>query len=111
MRPDQLQRLADLSEKLADVALEECDPEEWSGAGRAVRDLTQQERGDRFWCKKNAAATLSLLQRVEQIRATPDSKPEEPAGVDVDHEISQAERRAADLLNRMAAKARTVGGG
>jgi hypothetical protein len=33
MRPDQIQRLQDLSEKLAEVVLEEADPKEWPGAG------------------------------------------------------------------------------
>ena len=34
MRHDQLQRLQELSEKLADVVLEEADPAEWPGARR-----------------------------------------------------------------------------
>lgn len=111
MRPDQLQRLADLSEKLADVVIEECDPDEWSGAGRAPREMTQQERGDRYWCKKNASATLSLLQRVEQLRSPSEGAPQDQDGTDLSHEISQAERRAAQLLDRISARTRAVGGG
>lgn len=58
MRPDQLVRLAELSEKLADVVLEEADPAEWPGANMPLASLSQQERGDRYWSKKKRRCHL-----------------------------------------------------
>ena len=49
MRPDQIQRLQDLSEKLADRFLLEADPAEWAGGSNAPADMSQQERGDAYW--------------------------------------------------------------
>lgn len=104
MRPDQLQRLQDLSEKLADVVLEEADPAEWPGAGQPLAGLTQQDRGDRYWCKKNAAATFMLLSKAEEIIARRgDGSREKDAddGEDMERTIANAEREAAKALERI----------
>ncbi len=103
MRPDQLQRLQELTEKLADVVLEEADPAEWPGAGQPLADLTQQERGDRYWCKKNAAATFMLLSRADEIiqRRTTNKPPEGESAEDLDRTIAQAEKEAARALKRI----------
>lgn len=100
MRPDQLARLEALSEKLADKVLDEADPETWPGAGAMLADMTKQERGDAFWCKKNAAMTMVLLVRVEGIKQT-SAKVRMPGDADDDDaegEIQKAEARAAKLL-------------
>ncbi|CRL45836.1 hypothetical protein SGGMMB4_03928 [Sodalis glossinidius str. 'morsitans'] len=62
MHNDEKTRLSKLSDKLTDVVLEEADPDNWPGAGKAIDAHTKQERGDRYWCKKNAATTLTLFQ-------------------------------------------------
>ena len=62
MRPDQLQRLDDLSERLADSFLVEADLAQWPGDGCPPSRTTQQQRGDRYWCKKNAMATGGVLR-------------------------------------------------
>lgn len=100
MRPDQLQRLRDLSEKLADVVLIEADPDEWPGAGRGPADLDQQTRGDRYWAKKNAAATFALLARAQEI-ADKSGGGSPPPDADVEKDISRYEREAAKALERM----------
>jgi len=64
MRQDQFERLQQLEERLIDVAIEEADPDQWPGKGVAVAAMDQQTRGDRYWVKKNAVATISLAQRV-----------------------------------------------
>lgn len=103
MRPDQLARLAALSEKLADVMLEEADPDLWPGAGKPMDEWTKDERGNRVWIKKNANATMTLLLRVEQLRVVDEGRPP-GGGDDPDEEerrmIDRAERAARDLMER-----------
>lgn len=100
MRPDQLQRLRELSEKLADVVLVEADPDEWPGAGRGPAEMDQQTRGDRYWCKKNAAATFALLVRAQEI-VDKSGGDQPPPDADVERDISRYEREAAKALERI----------
>lgn len=110
MRPDQLQRLQDLSEKLADRFLLEADPDEWPGGGKGPADLSQQERGDAYWCKKNAMATGGVLRYTLDLTAKhsapvdPEAKPGEDD--DLDRSIKEAERRAAEAVARVVNKAK-----
>lgn len=110
MRPDQLQRLQDLSEKLADSFLLEADPGEWPGDAKAPTDLTQQERGDRYWAKKNAMATGGVLRFTMDILAkqTPDpAKPGNPDEEgDLDRQIKEAQRRSKKLVDEAVARAK-----
>ena len=64
MRQDQYERLQALEEKLLDVFLVEADPDEWPGAGMKMAAMDAQTRGDRYWVKKNAAASGILVNRV-----------------------------------------------
>lgn len=110
MRPDQLQRLQDLSEKLADRFLLEADPDEWPGNGKGPADLTQQERGDAYWCKKNAMATGGVLRYTLDLAAK-HGGPEPTEGdasreSDLDRSIKEAERRAAEAVARVVSKAK-----
>lgn len=113
MRQDQYEKLQQLTEKLTDAFIGEADPEKWPGNGLEPGQMDQQTRGDRYWCKKNAAATLTVLMRttnligVIQQRSTgggedpagvPDEKPEEDG---LDAEIKAAEKEAAKLLNQI----------
>lgn len=112
MREDQLQRLRDLQEKLADRFLLEADPDEWSGAGKAPRDMTTQERGDAYWMKKNAMATGGVLRFVTEALA----KPAPPAGggegggaaadSEMDRVVREAEKRSAKLVSEALARAK-----
>lgn len=105
MRADQRKRLEDLAEKLADTFLMEADPAEWPGDGKPPADLEQQERGDRYWCKKNAMATggvlrftLDLMNSHQEQFATQDDS-------DLDKRIKDAEKRAAAATRRVLDKA------
>ena len=113
MREDQIQRLKDLSEKLADVVLQEADPDEWPGANMPIAAISPQERGDRYWCKKNAAATFSLLERTHSLLTDAvDPRNQRPAGEpDVEKQIAQREREAEKLLAGVMKKAKQVAGG
>ena len=114
MNADQIRRLGILTEKLADVVLEEADPDNWSGKGVPIATMDKQVRGDRYWCKKNAAASLSLLDRAQGllVRAThvpPASLPpggdpnsDDEPGVDIDTEIASYEAKAAKLLDKVS---------
>jgi hypothetical protein len=109
MRQDQYEKLQALSERLTDTFLEEGDPDRWPGHGIEVAAMDKQTRGDRYWCKKNAVATLSLIDRVG--RLTGDIQAASAAGtgsanvVDdeggLDADILQAEKEAAKLLDQM----------
>ena len=108
MRQDQIARLQKLSEKLADVVLEEADPDTWPGAGVPLADVSQAQRGDRYWCKKNAAATFALLERAHSLLTdakdiAPNGKPFERP--DLDQDIADAEKRAAKAVSKAVAKA------
>lgn len=113
MRQDQFERLVALSEKLTDALLLELDPEMWPGAGLAPMAMDQQTRGDRYWCKKNAAATLTLIMKNNNLfdlvrrqtageggsaEVQPTAE-ESEGGLDAD--IRQAEKEAERVLARV----------
>lgn len=112
MRSDQYERLQKIEEKLYDIFLEEADPGEWSGAGIKMSAMDKQTRGDRYWCKRNAAATGALAAKVSDMigkhHTTGDGirppdvggEPEED-GTDLDRELQDVEREAARLIERM----------
>ena len=110
MRPDQIQRLKDLSESLADVFIVEADPANWSGGG-LPRDMSQEERGNRHWDRKGALGTGAVLSHtLNVIKHYEDRKPaagaEEGTEGDLDKAIGDAERRAQAALDRVMNKAK-----
>lgn len=117
MRPDQYARLQSLAERLIDTALEESEPETWSGHGKKPSELTREERGDRYWCKRNAAATMALCMKVYSLTghiernggSTPDPNAADPdAGLrdELEEEITAAEREAAALIEKVQKRSR-----
>lgn len=114
MRPDQIQRMQELAERLADVVLEEADPSEWPGAGIPLASLSQQERGDRYWCKKNAAATFSLLERTNSVLSDikdPNRNRSSEEEADLDAKIKAAEKEAEKRLSKIMSGAKKVTSG
>lgn len=108
MRQDQIQRLHELQEKLADVVLEEADPGLWPGAGQAPADMDRETRGDRFWAKKNAAATFALLERTTStLSYTPNDRQSLPdQELDIEKQIAKREREAQKLLDGVMDRAK-----
>lgn len=109
MRADQIQRLQELSESLADRFILEAEPAEWPGSGKPPSAWTQQERGDAVWCKKNAIATGGVLRYALDLitKATggdPDHPP--PDDGDADKMIREAERRSKKLVDEALARAK-----
>ncbi len=123
MREDQYLRMQALSEKLAEAFIEEADPATWSGAGKAPNEMDKTERGDRYWCKRNAAATGGLLLRVGSLVSmiqrdsggsggAGEVTPEGSDGGEnlLEDEIAAAEKEGARLLNETLRKQRRAEG-
>ncbi|ANA34475.1 hypothetical protein [Ralstonia mannitolilytica] len=117
MRQDQYQRLQDLTEKLTDKFLAEADPDTWPGAGVALASMDAQTRGDAYWSKKNAAATLTLILKTVNLvgviqRNSADGgggaevPPEQDEPDGLDGEIRAAEKEATRMLNQIQHEAR-----
>lgn len=113
MRPDQLIRIAELSEKLAEVVLEESDPDTWPGAGVTLAAMSIEERGNRYWSKKNAAASFSLLERTTSLLTDAqdlrNNRKEDDS--DMEKQIAAREKEATKLLNKVMSKAKQVSSG
>ena len=103
MRKDPIERLDDIVERIADVFLTESDPDNWNGSGVALRDMDEKTRGNRYWDKKNAIQTGSLLWRGIELK-------ERQLGVspnhvvpltddDADKEIRRYEKKAKELID------------
>lgn len=108
MHSDYKTRLTALSNKLTDVVLEEADPDNWAGGNKRVNALTKQERGDRYWDKKNAAASLTLLIKVHSLigmqarGGTPSGNPRrDDEAFALGQQVSKAEREAAAIIERL----------
>lgn len=103
MRPDQRKRLAELSEKLIDVVLEEADPDFWPGAGMPLAEVDQETRGNRYWCKKNAQATFVLASSVEKLcDNTKQALGRDPyQGQELEDQIRRAEKLAGKMLEKV----------
>ncbi len=109
MRKDQIERLNVLAEEIGDVFLHDASPDNWTGNGLKQSELTKDERGDAYWCRKVAIQTGSLLARVldlaERDNRSLDTKmPEE----DADSEINRYEKKAKELLKGIQDRARTA---
>lgn len=106
MRPDQKERLEILRDSLLETAVVDADPQRWVGAGKAPIEMTQKERGDAYWCRKMAAATVSLLTKVNSIVNTHSAASAASAGTpkdedELDGELAAAEREAQAIIDRM----------
>lgn len=104
MRKDQRERLAEASERLAEVVLRDIDPDNWTASGKTLLDMSKAERGDANWCRKTAAQSVALLVRVEQLLADPNGAPPPPPDGEEESEeekVRRAEAKASELLERV----------
>lgn len=109
MRPDQYERLQTLNEELTDVLIAEADPATWPGADTPAREMTKEQRGDRYWVKKNAFATVSLIARVQGLVGAMQADSNRGAGAALvnegdrllDEEVDAAEKEAKALMARL----------
>lgn len=109
MRQDQYEALQVRGEQLIDLFLEESNPDKWPGVGIEPAKMDKSTRGDRYWCKKDAVATLAAAQRIATLldvvrrktaggENTPDAVT--PDQDDLDKEITEAEREAQRALDK-----------
>ena len=99
MKVEQLTKLRQIQERLADMFFEESDTEKWSDM------QTRDSRGDRYWFKKNATATLTIIGRIENLLALRDGRASGGPNADqvkddeaqLDREIAKAEKEAEEL--------------
>ncbi|MBU4682388.1 hypothetical protein KC222_10210 [Cedecea davisae] len=108
MHADYKTRLTALTDKLTDAVLEEADPDNWPGAGKKAKDLTKDERGDRYWDKKNAAASLTLLIKVHSLigmqtrgGTAKDNLGQDDEAFELGKQVSKAEKEAAAIIERI----------
>lgn len=60
--------MREIQVKVAEAFFEEGDPEKWPDM------KTRDSRGDRYWMKKNAGASLALVARIENLLALRDGR-------------------------------------
>lgn len=107
MRDDQISRLKELSQEIAEAFIEEADPRMWSGAGIPLADMDGETRGNRYWDKKNAIQTGTLLARVMDLAAHDSrvgpsrSMPED----DAEKSIAAFEKKAKELISDIEKRA------
>lgn len=111
MRKDQIERLQDLAEQVGEVFLEEADPQNWSGAGLTLAQMDKDQRGGRYFDKKNAIQTGTLLARILDLRdrdksASPRTQTPEDDG---EQEIKRFEGKAKELLSAVQKRAARTG--
>jgi hypothetical protein len=108
MRDDQITRLKELAEEVAEVFVSEADPRFWSGAGMELADMDAETRGGRYWDKKNAIQTGTLLARVLDLAERDQNRSKEgvTAEHDAEKEIARFEAKAKDLLNNVQQRGR-----
>ncbi|AYR23032.1 hypothetical protein [Herbaspirillum rubrisubalbicans] len=120
MRQDQYLRLQELTEKLTDAFIREADPDKWPGAGMEVAAMDQQTRGDRYWSKKNAAATLTVMMKTTNLLGmiqlggaevgAPDAEKPVEEEASLDRDIAAAEAEAQKMLDKIQSTARKASG-
>jgi len=110
MKPEQIERLEALQERMVEVLLKEADPDTWDGAEKLKTGeaLTPQERGNRYWEKKNAAMTLVLAKDLSALATNSrESLGRDPFKDDeMEKRINKAEADAAKLLEKIGSKSR-----
>ena len=110
MRKDQFEKLQGMAEKLTDVILAEVDCDNWPGANLPIEEHDKTIRGDRYWCKKNAVATVALAIRISTLMDIGRKNSAMLSGRngelkeledDLDQEINDAEKAAAALMKKL----------
>lgn len=106
MRKDQVVRLQGLAEEIADVFIEEADPRSWTGSGQPLSDMAVEARGNRYWDKKNAIQTGTLLARVLDLRDRENRPDVAPEDDDAEEQIKTYEKRAKDLISALQSRSK-----
>ncbi|ERM13479.1 MULTISPECIES: hypothetical protein [Pantoea] len=107
------QDLCDLADRLTEVAITECDVTQWPGHGKSITEMDKQTRGDRYWAKQNATATILLVKNLhnlvsqrqagqkDRLAANPTAASDDDI---LQQQVSQAERDSAEQIRKAMAK-------
>jgi len=101
IRDELRKKMADVTERLMEVLVDEADPDNWTAAEKTLKDMDKDERGARFWDKRNATATLSLLHGAINLADKLDGFIVEKEVDDILEQVNSADRKAKDALKRM----------
>lgn len=67
MANERLKELEELAATLTGVVVNEADPRNWPGGLTPVQELSREEQSARVTCKKSAALSVGLLQKVTDL--------------------------------------------
>jgi hypothetical protein len=109
--PAYVERLEALADTLTEQLFEEADPKKWTGGSKDLLQMTKQERGDRYWDKKNAAMTLTLVVKMHSLidlnLRTKGGKikaaGEEEEAETLENEIKKANKAAMRIMEKVQA--------
>ena len=109
MRVDQWQRLQAIAEKVAEIAIVDCDPDNWAHSDTPSKKLTRDQRGDAYWSRRQAIATCGVLARIHHLvmnhnvigdnstAGSPEDNPEQT----LERMVREAEKQGAELMDRV----------
>ncbi|WP_294609766.1 hypothetical protein [uncultured Gilliamella sp.] len=102
---NQLEKLKQLSDKMVGIVIAEADPDTWAGANKKLDEMSEDERGDRYWCKKNANQVITTAVKLETLIALYERKGSQPKDnkvTELSDKVIQFEQAAKERLERLA---------
>lgn len=106
MKESQLTELIKLQDLTFEAVLVDCTPTNWNGHGKAPKQMSKEERGNRAFDLKNADKCLSIFARITNIIDT-HTKPSEgniKEDNELQHDIDKVKDQAKDLLKQLDKK-------
>ncbi|QHJ80141.1 MAG: hypothetical protein [Bacteriophage sp.] len=101
----QLEKLKQLSDRMVAVVIAEADPDTWAGADKSLAEMSEEERGDRYWCKKNANQVITTAVKLETLIALYERKGSTPkdthAVTTLNDKVVQFEQAAKRRLEKL----------
>ena len=101
----QLEKLKQLSDRMVAVVIAEADPDTWAGANKKLGEMSEEERGDRYWCKKNANQVITTAVKLETLIALYERKVSTPkdthAVTTLNDKVVQFEQAAKRRLEKL----------
>lgn len=103
MTPDQRNKLEQIQERIAEVLITEMDPNNWAGAGVIPALMDKEQRGNRYFDKKNAAMTAVIyMDNAKLLENTKPALGRDPyKDAELDKKIKSAEKEAGKLLEKV----------
>lgn len=101
---NQLEKLRQLSEKMVEVVIAEADPDTWPGAGKDLSEMNEDERGDRYWSKKNANQVITTAVKLETLISLHERKgtvPKDEKVSDVENKVLDFEKAAKQRIGKL----------